>query len=504
MSGDTGLTLLTDVLKFHSRYLRSKAALIDDTETISYGSLASGIDVLEGQFRDQGVCEGDRVGIAMLPNALNVASLFALWQLGAIACPINTRLNEEEIAAYASTLGLSTVIVDPSHSYLSWIAPQQIALDREPSIFGKASPQMVPDGGDRIARQLDHNAPAIAFPTGGTTGAPKAAVWTLLGLSGVANSICLHVDIQRYDCELYMSPLFHVSVLTGILAPLYVGASVYLSGAFDPNRVLDILASTRITRMFAVPTAYERLMKENATQGGIPGGESLRVLVFGASGSSPDFVKRLHGQFPAAGIYTGYGASEFGPVTRVYPSEFASGQEVGVGRPVAGVRIEVVDEAEVEQSEETRGRIVVYAPWQMIGYMGKEDHLARDGKGIITGDIGEIKDGFLHLWGRVSDMIKSGGEQVFPVEVERVVLQHVGVESAAVYGVPDNEWGERVECAIVPTETWNPDEVELREFCRKRMSGFKVPKRFIFLSSLPLTSNLKLDRRALVRAASDV
>jgi acyl-CoA synthetase (AMP-forming)/AMP-acid ligase II len=167
------------------------------------------------------------------------------------------------------------------------------------------------------------------------------------------------------------------------------------------------------------------------------------------------------------------------------------------------VRISIVDEAGDEVEDGRAGEVVVRSPWQMLGYLADvEAPWQRDG-GIRTGDIGLLRDGYLHLRGRSKEMIKSGGEQVFPLDVEQVVMGHPAVVAAAAYGVPDATWGERVECAVVLADPSGVSEEELQVHCRRFLAAFKVPKRFLFLAELPLTPNAKVNRRALTQAASD-
>lgn len=190
-------------------------------------------------------------------------------------------------------------------------------------------------------------------------------------------------------------------------------------------------------------------------------------------------------------------------MTRAYPHELLSGSNVGVGRPVAGVSIRIVAEDGHPLDDGQVGEVVVRAPWQMLGYLGGiESEQLPDG-GLRSGDVGVLDHGYLHLRGRTKELIKSGGEQVFPLEVERAVLRHPAIRAAAAYGVPDPRWVERVECAVVVSGPGTVSEEELRAHCRHHLAAFKVPKRFVFVTEIPLTSNLKVDRRALVGAASD-
>jgi acyl-CoA synthetase (AMP-forming)/AMP-acid ligase II len=496
---------IPDVLRLHAAYLPDKAAIIDNWNAVSYRELMWGVDRFASHLSAAGISDGSIVGVALEPSPAHIAVMIALWELDAVVCPINTRLFPGEISEFASEVGLTHVIVDPEHAHLRNIAPTAVDLPALNVPFGLAI-DGIPQLDGAIARRdrlSVGSIPAMGFPTGGTTGRPKTALWSADRLGAILSSICVHIAIGRGDRELYLSPFFHISLMTGLFAPLFVGATVRLVSASNVDDVMNAMFSDGITRMFAVPTVLERLMAESPTalDRFSDARRGIRSVVFGASGSSENFVRRLHNLFPEAGIYTGYGASEFGPATRAYPQELMSGNDVGVGRPVAGVEIRIIDES--GRTTDGEGEVVVRAPWQMLGYLGRpESDVWAEGGGIRTGDVGELRDGYLHLHGRSKEMIKTGGEQVFPLDVERVVMRHPAVAAAAAYGVPDQRWGERVECAVVLAPGTMVNEEELRSYCRVSLGSFKVPKSFVFVPRLPLTSNLKVDRRALGRAAA--
>jgi fatty-acyl-CoA synthase len=210
---------------------------------------------------------------------------------------------------------------------------------------------------------------------------------------------------------------------------------------------------------------------------------------------------------PGADLITGYGTTEFGPVTRVYTADFLSNRDVGVGRPVPAADVVIVDPVTMRilTAPEAEGEIAVACPWQMTGYAGAKsetkDALLASGH-IRSGDIGQFDpEGFLHFRGRYKEIVITGGENVFPIEVERVIADHPSIVDVAVYGVDDDTWGERVEAAVVVRPQTSVTIDEVRDFCRSRLAGFKIPRSLVIYDDLPLTPNSKVDKRRLSEAS---
>jgi len=486
------------VLDGHGRYLAARAALVEDSGVTTYAQLDADSRRVAAALRALGVAPGERVGIALGTSSAYVAAVLGSMRAGAIATPLNTRLAAPELADYLGRVepalvlddgtgpppppGVHTVACDPHDPLRSLCAAA--GLDREATLQG-----VEPAGGDG----------AIAFPTGGTTGLPKAAVWSHAGLGNALVSACMHLGTGRTDVELFFSPMYHLTIVTALLAVLYAGGTVRLLPRFDEDSVVRVLRAEPVTRFFATPVVIERILAAGGAQVGAQ--TRLRSLVFGASRSAPDFPARLAAAFPGVALMTGYGATEFGAVTRVWPDEVLD-PDCGVGRPVAGVELTVRDPGGNLLDTGAVGEVAVRSPMAMSGYLGTESPRCLDGDALLSGDLGSLDDrGRLHLAGRLSELVKTGGENVFPAEVERVVVQHPGVLDAVVYGVDDATWGERVECALITAGDAHLDMEELRGFCSARLSRYKVPKRFRVVTEFPRTSTEKLDRAALRRAA---
>ncbi len=501
MSAPRGFALMTvpRVLALHARSLADKPAIVEDAAVTTYAQLHHDAVSVAAALHERGVQPGERVGIAMQPSAAYLAVVVGAMAMGAVPAPLNTRLAAIEIADYLRRLEPRLVVSDGSVAIAATGFGTTLRVDAVDPLGSllRATP-IAADSEAHAADVLPVDAPAIAFPTGGTTGLPKAAVWGHSGLALALVSACMHLGIGRTDVELYFSPMYHLTLVTSLLSPLYAGATVRLLPRFDEDAALHVLDSESVTRFFGTPVVIERMLSLRRER--LPR-SALRSVVFGASRSGPDFPARLQAALPGVGLMTGYGATEFGAVTRVWPDEVLD-PSCGVGRPVAGVDLSVrAPDGTVLPAGEV-GEVVVRSPMAMLGYLSGERARTTDDGALRSGDLGALDErGRLHLSGRISELIKTGGENVFPAEVERVVVRHAAVFDAVAYGVEDATWGERVECAVIPAPGARLDVGELRSFCAEQLAGYKVPKRFRIVSEFPRTTTLKLDRQALRRAA---
>ena len=483
---------IVDVVETHSRLRGGDVALRSGAVTVSYRELWDRVTRFRVVLSEAGVRSGEVVATSAAPTVDHLAALIATMAMGAVAAPMNTRLIGDEAADYAGRLRPAVVLTDGSY-----VADTPTLTFED--LADAAHRLAVTDLPERVVG-VPEDAPAIAFPTGGTTGTPKAALWSHRGLRLALASSCENLRVNATAFETYISPFFHVTLVTGVLTTLSAGGQVSLHAAMDIDAV-DELTSGRCTRIFATPTVFERLIAQSPG----PHTEARCVLIFGASRSHTGFVDRLRAAFPNAQLITGYGSTEFGAVVRLFPEDCGPPHQRGVGRAVPGVDLLVVDQqsgAPVPRG--ALGEICVRSPWRMLCYLGASEspELSEAPEFLRSGDIGYLDDeGYLHLAGRIGDVIKTGGEKVFPAEVEAVLLEHPAVVDAAVVGMVDQLWGERVEAAVVLAS--GGDAVGLDMYCRARLASYKCPKHIHILGEMPYTANMKLDRRAVREALTD-
>ena len=428
-----------------------------------------------------GLRPGDRILMSAGTSVELVEAHVASLRLGLVVVPANPAYREREIVHLVRDAAPRAAVVD-DRERAAWIR----RADADVLVVG---PEVdLPDGGG-TAPVLDVAAPsdpAIIGYTSGTTGAPKGAVLSHGNLLASSESVRLAWRWTAGDRLVLALPLFHIHGLgVGLHGTLLAGASAVLLPRFEPDAVVDAAAAHEATLFFGVPTMYARLAASPRA------GElrRLRLCVSGSAPLPPDTFERLAA---ASGqrVLERYGMTETGMnVSNPYDGERRPGT---VGFPLPGVELRLAGNGEVH----LRG------PNVFDGYWRRPEATAAaftpDGW-FRTGDIGELDpDGYLRLVGRARDLIITGGLNVYPREVEDVLLEHPAVAEAAVAGLPDAEWGELVAAWIVPARgAAPPAEAELAAFAADRLARFKCPRRFLLVESLPRNALGKVLRHEL-------
>jgi acyl-CoA synthetase (AMP-forming)/AMP-acid ligase II len=474
----------------------------DDIGTLTYGRLIAAVDAVGGGLALLGVRPGDRVALAMTPSAPYLVVLLATLLRGCAACPLNTWLTAQELSPYIDRLTPRFLIADPAHAGLA------DALGVESVVLPESQAEGTMDA--RLRRLwrpgpthplVDERAPALIIGTGGTTGTPKGVVLDHRALWLRANSCAWHGNKLPDDVDLSLSPFFHASIITSPLAAMFVGGTVRVLERFDADRALDAIGEGA-TSMNGVATMLTRLVR-HPRFGSIDRGH-VRSVAWGGMASTAEFAQSVLRAFPGARLQSGWGAAELGPVTRILHRDFCEGRVAGIGRPQIGATVRVVGDDGRDLPAGEIGELAVCCPWQAIGYwdLEQETRSTWGPAGVQVGDLGwKDEHGWFHMSGRRNDKIVSGGENVFPLEVENVLARHPSVEDVTVYGARDDYWGERVEAAVVAKADHVVDELELREFARGKLAAYKIPKAVRVVERLPLTANGKPDRRLLAERA---
>jgi acyl-CoA synthetase (AMP-forming)/AMP-acid ligase II len=480
-----------------ARYRGAKVAIVDARESVNYADIWARARKAAVAFAALGARRGDRVAFALEPSADYVAAILGAQMLGAVSVPLNTRLTPPEIAEFLAPIEASHVIA--SEEFRQVVSSDEHGRTAQRVEFGGTHASVVSTG---VKGSPLPPGAALILGTGGTTGTPKGAVYTHEGLFRWTLGAAVHNQVRSNDVELFVAPFFHGTLVTGLLTSLTQGATVVVLDRFDVDVAIEQIASGRITRMLGAAPVVSRLV--SAAAGVDMSGSALRYIQFGMGSSRGGFANEIRAAFPGTDVITGYGATEFGPVTRTYSWEFDSGGDpIGVGRPVIGADIVIETNDVLHSTPNVEGELLVRSPWQMARYCVADSELnaqSRRGRYFRSGDIGQFDEGGnVLLTGRLKDTIRTGGENVYPTEVEAALYRHAGVAECAVYGVSDPEWGERVEAAVVPSGLVTQDE--LVTHLRKALAGFKIPKRIRMLDTLPQTSASKIDRRGLRRTA---
>ena len=495
----------------------ARPAVTDEHRALDYRSFELRIARLSGWLRGQGVSPGDRVAMMLGNRTATLEGVFAAARIGAISLPINTRLSPREVAfllddcrpvALLFEWQASEVIEkacaaasSPPRARLAVGASQdayEIALAASPPLHD--------------VHPVSPDEPMMLMYTSGTTGAPKGAL--LPHRKTLFNSLNaqLFFGIRSEDRVLVVSPLFHSLGLNILSIPVvYAGGSLLLQSHFDPKAVLDAIDRERITYMGAVPTVYQRLFDELSLGSEPFDGSSLRFLFTAGSAIPTELVHAY--QSRGLVLKQGYGQTETS-ILCCLESEDAQRKAGSVGRPVFHADVRVVRRADLPRDTESwretevgeTGEIVVRGPINMLGYWQREKESSETIRGdwLRTGDLATRDDeGFLSLVGRARDMYISGGENVYPAEIEAVYADHPSIREIAVRGVPDTRWGEAGCAHVVLASGHALDTAALVAWGRERLARFKIPQRFQVESELPRTASGKVQKHLLADPPAD-
>jgi fatty-acyl-CoA synthase len=499
----------------------AKAAVIFHERTTSYAELLARVERLAAALRQRGIARGDRVAYLGENHPAFLETLFATATLGAVFVPLNARLaapeanfglndagcsilihaaSLEPVAAAAVVASPVThrIVVDDSALGTPITASlPTLGFDDEESASDATVEQfeLVVDGSvpERIDVAVALDDPAIILYTSGTTGSPKGALLTHGNLTWNAVNVLIDYDYLSSDVSLMISPLFHVASLgMGVLPTLLKGATLVLEPRFDAGRVLDVIARHRVTSMSGVPTTYQ-LLSEHPDWAGTDL-SSLRQLTCGGS-AVPMRVIEAYEQRGLA-FSGGYGMTETSPGVTSIPAERSREKAGTAGQSHFFTNLRIVDEQGGEVGAGVPGEIQVSGPNVIREYWNRPDATAEshteDGW-FRTGDIGYTDgDGFLTISDRLKDMIISGGENIYPAQVEQAIRELDAVADVAVIGVPDDRWGE-VPWAIVSVRDGHElDEAHVRESLQGRVARYKVPKTVVFVDEFPRTASGKI------------
>jgi long-chain acyl-CoA synthetase len=474
-----------DPLRHALQVASQSTALVCGEVRLSYAALAGRCARLGGALARLGLRRGDRIAVLAANCHRYIETYVAAPAAGFVIVPLNTRHAVPEIAYALRDSGAATLLTDRDASPFEDLVSRIIRLPDEYEELVRGGPAIAL--GDGVAE----DDLAGLFYTGGTTGASKGVMLSHRNL--LANTVhwLLTAPQDERDRALVMAPLFHAAGTNGVLASIWTAGCQVVLPAFDAARALDLAATERVTVTLGVPTMLAALAEEQFAR---PRGlAALRLIAHGGAPIASEVIRRTHQAFPQAGLIQLYGATETSPLCTALAGEEALIDTPLVrscGRAIPGCDVRVVDADGIERPRGEVGEIVVRGPNVMRGYWNKTEQTAAAMKGGVywTGDLGYMDaDGFLFVVDRSKDMIVSGGENVYSTEVEDALYRHPAVLEAAVFGIPDEAWGEAVHAVVVPRPGYEQlDPAELIAFCRERIAAYKVPKRIELRRGEPL------------------
>lgn len=447
---------------------------------LTYAELARRVEQVANALRRRGLQAGDRLALWLDNSAEYVILIHAALRLGLTLLPLNRRLSEIERAWQVEQAACREVITPESLALLLAEAFEQENMGREDfshigyTKFAQSNPSPSPD--------FD----ALLMFTSGTTGRPKAARLTLSNLLAAAQASSLRLSTRQGERWLLCLPLYHIGGMSILFRACLDGMTVVLQQRFDAEETFRLLREQNIHLISLVPTMLYRLMPHFESGASLP---DLRLILLGGAAAPPELIQRaLTHHLPIA---LTYGLTEACAQVATALPPTVQRKPGSVGKPLAGMQVEIRNEAGQPCPPGQVGEIVVRGPAVMPGYLGHPPLV--EGR-LRTGDLGYLdEDGDLWVVSRRSDLIISGGENVYPEEVEQALLAHPAVEAACVVGLPDREWGQQVAAAVVSRSPCEAEE--LLHFLRTRLAGYKIPRRLVFLETLPYTASGKLKRR---------
>ncbi|MCS7483157.1 long-chain fatty acid--CoA ligase [Umezawaea endophytica] len=474
----------------------------------TFAEVADRVSRFAGALRELGVGESDRVAILAQNSDRYIEYLLAVPWAGAVLNPANTRWSPTEIAyslidsdsrvllvddAFAETLPVLREL-SPCLTTVIHIGDGPAPVDALSYEDLIAAAQPVPDvrrGGAELAG---------LFYTGGTTGVPKGVMLSHdnLGTSWLGGRASGSLVAQG-GRTLHVAPLFHIACLTSWGATLMAGGSHVILPSFDPVTTMTAVQAQQVTDVLLVPTMIQLLVDHpRVAEYDLT---SLRSLLYGASPIHKAVLERAMAALPGARFVQAYGMTELAPIaTLLTPADHERGLLHSAGRAAPHAEVRIVDPGGVEVQRGTVGEIAVRGGHVMLGYWGKAEETSqalRDGW-MHTGDGGYLDgEGYLYIVDRIKDMIVSGGENVYSVEVENALSQHPAVAQCAVIGVPDAKWGERVHAVVVLRSGASVTADELREQAKKFIAGYKAPRSVEFVDTLPISGAGKVLKRVL-------
>ena len=485
-----------------ARRVPDQPALIDEAGTVTYGELQARVERLAAALRERfGVGPGGGVGVMCRNHRGFIEAVLAASTTGADAILINTEFPGPQLAQVLGHHALTCLIHDtefaPAVAQSGYRGPR-IAADGpgdSVDLDGLIASTAVGFGGSRHGGK-------IVILTSGTTGVPKGAarVPRFRSQSGPLRTLLTRVPFRAGGTILVAPPLFHGMGFAYLSLSLFLGATVVTQRRFDPAAVLAAIERYRVNVVIAVPAMLQRLLDvPESARAGLDLSSLQAVLTSGAA-LGADLGSRFLAAFGPC-LYNLYGSSETGFGAIATPADLHEAPGT-VGYAPAGTEVRILGTDGQPLSTGTVGRVFLKSGLAFTGYVGGGTKEEIDGF-MSTGDLGHLDAvGRLFIDGRADDMIISGGENIFPAEVEAVLAAHPDVAEAAVAGVPDAEFGQRLRAFVVVRPGVSPTEDALRAYLKDRLARFKVPRDFVFLPHLPRNALGKVLKRELVPAAT--
>jgi fatty-acyl-CoA synthase len=505
--------LLHELFEYHARENPHGGGIRCGASEHTYAELEALANRLARALLAAGIAPGDRIAILSRNRAEVVVAYLGAAKAGAVLVPMNYRLAppewkfilEDSEARLLIAAGDLVAAVTPVADAVPALEVRVAIEARSPRGWCEWDDWLAAQPDSRPRLGIDGATPLFQMYTSGTTGRPKGAV--LNHHQALCNILQLQLALDfgflRGDRVLVVPPLYHIAGTQLSLGALVTGGNVLLHETFVAEEVVRALSEEAIQRVTLVPVMIQACLE-------VPGVAErrypkLRAILYGAAPIAVDVLRRAMETFHCD-FAQGFGMTETGTTAVLTAADHrravTSRPELlqSCGRPMPGTLLRIVDAEGNDVPVGTVGEIVVRGPQVMSGYWNRPEANAEAlrGRWMHTGDAGAFdSEGYLYLHDRLKDMIVTGGENVYSLEVERVLREHLAIADAAVFGVPDPKWGESVMAVVVARAGERLDPEEVRRFCRERLAGYKVPRRIVLVDEVPRNASGKVLKSAL-------
>ncbi len=507
----------TEFLTISSAIVPDRLAVVYEDRRITYERLQERVNRLANALAELGVGSGDRVAMLQVNCNQHVEAYFAAAKLDAVYVPLQFRTRADELAFTVNDSG--PVVLVAGERYVELVKSladdmrsvrQHIAREGPTDGWYGYEDLVEAASDDERFPSADAEDLTIIMYTAGTTGSPKGVMLSHDSFSTYILSSVLPADPDIEERNILTVPLYHIAGVQAVMAAIYGGRTLVVQGQFEAKEWMELVERERANRAMMVPTMLKMLMDHPDFHSHDL--SSLEVITYGAAPMPLEVVERAIKEFPGARFINAFGQTETAATITMLPPEDhvmeGSHAELdkklrrlsSIGKPLEDVEVRIVDDEGSPVRQGGVGEIVARGARLMKGYWNMAEATAeaiRDGW-LHTGDLGYFdEDGYIYLAGRAKDFIKRGGEMISPEEVERVLRSHPAVDEAAVIGVSDPDWGERVRAIVVLKDGRTAGPEELTQYCHRRMAGFKKPESVVFADELPRNPLGKLLKRVL-------
>ncbi|KAH0665751.1 hypothetical protein KY285_026957 [Solanum tuberosum] len=502
----TNLTLTRLLKHVAEKFPTRNAISVSGKFIVTHERLQQLIEQAASQLVAAGIQPGDVVALTF-PNTIEFVIMFlAVIRVRATAAPLNSAYMPEEFEFYLSDSESKLLLIAKEGNEAAEAAAAKLNIPRIKVTLPNSdsdvslSPSSPLSDCDLVSEIVnDPSDVALFLHTSGTTSRPKGVPLTQHNLVSSVNNIKSVYKLTESDSTVIVLPLFHVhGLIAGLLSSLGAGGSVTLpaSGRFSASSFWSDMIKSNATWYTAVPTIHQILLDRHFSnpESSYP---RLRFIRSCSAALAPSVLARLEEAFGAS-VLEAYAMTEATHLMCSNPlPENGPHLPGSVGKPV-GQELGILNENGVVQGADEKGEICIRGPNVTKGYKNNPEanKSAFQFGWFHTGDVGYLdSDGYLHLVGRIKELINRGGEKISPIEVDAVLVSHPEIAQAVAFGVPDDKYGEEINCAVIPREGSKIDEGDVLGFCKKNLAAFKVPKRVFMTDSLPKTATGKIQRR---------